>query len=129
MHITKLDHFKGFYSPPPIGWYSMSYLSSGPSWSCGSWIYDYLCNQCLSPLMLRVRILLRRGVLDILCEFFSDLRQSVASSTNNTDSHDITEILLKLALSTITIPPLFVITNHCRSVALSVWSNEVINHG
>jgi hypothetical protein len=24
----------------------------GPSWSCsyGSWIYSYLCNQCLSPL-------------------------------------------------------------------------------
>jgi len=24
----------------------------GPSWSWsyGSWIYDYLCNQCLSPL-------------------------------------------------------------------------------
>ena len=22
------------------------------SWSCGSWIYNYLCNQCLSPLKL-----------------------------------------------------------------------------
>jgi hypothetical protein len=30
----------------------------GPSctWSCGSWIYNYLCNQSLSPLMLWVRI-------------------------------------------------------------------------
>ena len=30
----------------------------GPSWpwSYGSWIYNYLCNQCLSPLMLWVRI-------------------------------------------------------------------------
>ena len=27
-----------------------------PSWSHGSLIYNYLCNQCLSPLMLRVRI-------------------------------------------------------------------------
>jgi len=29
----------------------------GPSWSCsyGSWIYNYLCNQCLSPLKLWVR--------------------------------------------------------------------------
>ena len=26
------------------------------SWLYGSWIYNYLCNQCLSPLMLRVRI-------------------------------------------------------------------------
>jgi len=25
------------------------------SWSYGSWIYNYLCNQCLSPLMLWVR--------------------------------------------------------------------------
>ena len=26
------------------------------SWSHGSWIYNYLCNQCLSPLKLWVRI-------------------------------------------------------------------------
>jgi len=25
------------------------------SWSYGSWIYNYLCNQCLSPLKLWVR--------------------------------------------------------------------------
>jgi len=25
------------------------------SWSCGSWIYNYLCNQCLSPLTLWIR--------------------------------------------------------------------------
>jgi hypothetical protein len=29
----------------------------------GSWIYNYLCNQCLSPLKLWVQISLRRGVL------------------------------------------------------------------
>jgi len=28
------------------------------SWSYGSWIYNYLCNQCLSPLTLWARILL-----------------------------------------------------------------------
>ena len=33
----------------------------GPSWSYGSWNYNYLCNQCLSPLMLWVRILIRPG--------------------------------------------------------------------
>jgi len=41
------------------------------SWSYGGWIYNYmyLCNQCLSPLMLWVWIALRRGVLDTtLCE-------------------------------------------------------------
>ena len=28
------------------------------SWSHGSWIYNYLCNQCLSPLKFWVRILM-----------------------------------------------------------------------
>jgi hypothetical protein len=39
------------------------------SWSYGNWIYNYLCNQCLSPLTLWVRIAIRRGVLDTtLCD-------------------------------------------------------------
>ena len=49
---------------------SRTYLK-GPSWSWsyGSWIYNYLCNQCISPLPLWVRTPLRRGVLDItLCD-------------------------------------------------------------
>jgi hypothetical protein len=32
--------------------------SSWP-WSYGNWIYNYLCNRCLSPLMLWIRFLLR----------------------------------------------------------------------
>jgi len=34
------------------------FLNKGPSlsWSYCSWIYDYLCHQCLSPLTLWVRI-------------------------------------------------------------------------
>ena len=49
----------------------LSSLSKGVSRSCSydSWIYNYLCNKCLSPLKLWVRILLRRGVLDTtLCD-------------------------------------------------------------
>jgi hypothetical protein len=39
------------------------------SWSYGSWIYSYLCNQRISPLTLCVRSPLRRGVLDAtLCD-------------------------------------------------------------
>jgi len=36
----------------------LSYFKSAPSWSWsyGSWIYNYICNQCLSPLTLWVRI-------------------------------------------------------------------------
>jgi hypothetical protein len=79
------------------------------SWSYGSWIYNYICNQCLSPLMW-VRILLRRGVLDTtlcdqVCQFLMTgqwFSQGITvSSTNKTDCQDISEILLKVALNTI----------------------------
>ena len=76
-------------------------------WSYGSWIYNYLCNKCISPPILWVWIPFRRGVLDTtLCDkvcqwlatnrWFS--RGTPVSSTNKTDCHDITEILLKVAL-------------------------------
>ena len=73
-------------------------------------IIVYLCNQCLSPLTLWVRILHKRGTLDTtLCD---KVRQWLAtgrwfspgtpvSSTNKTDRHDITETLLKVAINTI----------------------------
>jgi hypothetical protein len=35
---------------------SYYYWKSSWSWSYCSWIYNYLCNQCLSPLTLQVRI-------------------------------------------------------------------------
>jgi hypothetical protein len=70
-----------------------------PSWSWwdGSWISDYLCNQCLSPLKLWVRITLRRCELgttlcDKICQW---LATGLVFSTYNTDRHDMTEILLK----------------------------------
>ena len=81
-------------------------IVEGPSWSgsCGSWIYNYLSNQYLSPLTLWVQTLLRWGVLDTtLCDkvwqWFSP--GTLVSSTNKSDRHDITEILLKVALNTI----------------------------
>ena len=41
-------------------------MKTGPSWSrsYSGWIYNCLCNHCLSPLTLWVRIPPRRGVLD-----------------------------------------------------------------
>ena len=80
--------------------------------SYGSWIYNYLCNQCLSTLTLWVWILLRRGVLNTtLCDKFCLWLERdrlfspgpPVSSTNKTDCHIIIEILLKVALNTITI--------------------------
>ena len=37
------------------------------SWSCGSWIYKYLCNQCLSPLkVVSSKILTKLGTYLVL---------------------------------------------------------------
>ena len=55
------------------------------SWSYGSWINNYLCNQCLSPLMAG--------------QWFSP--GTLVTSNNKTDCHDITEVVLKVALNTI----------------------------
>ena len=82
----------------------------GPSWPWlyGSWIYNYLCNPCLSPLMLWVRISIRARcttLCDKVCQWFATGRWfspgPPVSSTNKTDRHDITEILLKVTLNTI----------------------------
>ena len=83
-----------------------SFFILGPSWlwSYGSWIYNYLCNQCLSPLMLGVRISIRAmctTLCDKVCLWLVTGRWfspgSTVFSTNKTDHHDITEILLKVA--------------------------------
>jgi hypothetical protein len=69
----------------------------------GSWIYNYLLNQCLSPLMLWVRISIRATCItlcDKVCQWLPT-GFSAVSSTNTTDRHDLTEILLKVALNTI----------------------------
>ena len=77
-------------------------------WSYGSWIYNYLCNQCLSPLMLWGRILIRARcttLCDKVCQWVATGRWfspgPPVSFTNKTDRHDITEILLKVMLNTI----------------------------
>ena len=84
------------------------------SWSCDSWIYNYMCNQRLSPIKLSIRISLRQGVLgttfcDKVCQWLTVGRWfspgTSVSSTNRADHHDITELLLKVAL--ITILPIF----------------------
>ena len=85
----------------------------GPSWPWlyGSWIYNNLCNRCLIPLMFWVWIPLRASfttLCDKVCQWLATGRWfspgTSVSSTNKTDSHDKTEILLKVALSTINLP-------------------------
>jgi hypothetical protein len=81
--------------------------SSWP-WSYGNWIYNYLCNQCPSPLMLWVRILIRERcttLYDKVCQWLATglwfSPSPPVSSINKTDHHDVTEILLKVVLNTI----------------------------
>jgi hypothetical protein len=82
----------------------------GPSWQWlyGSWIYNYLCNQCLLPLMLLVRILIRARCTTLchkVCQWHATGQwfspDPPVSSANKTDRHDIAEILLKVVLNTI----------------------------
>jgi len=98
-----------------MSWYynktSISKITQEPSrsWSYGSWIYNYLCNQWLSPLMFWVRINLGArctALCDQVCQWLAAGRWfspgTSVSSTNKTDLHDITEILfLKVALNII----------------------------
>ena len=79
-------------------------LSLGPSWlwSHGSWIYIYLCNWCLPPLMFLYLLPLRARcttLRDKVCQWLA--AGPPVSSTNETDCHDITEIFLKVVLNTI----------------------------
>jgi hypothetical protein len=73
------------------------------SWSCGSWICNYLCNQCLSHLTLWVRILFMQGVLDStlcdkICQWLT-CNRSVVFSGYSSSSTIKAEILLKVMLS------------------------------
>ena len=76
----------------------------------GNWIYNYLCNQCLSPLKLWVRLSLRRGVLDTtlsdkVCQWLAAGRWFSPGTpvflTSKTDHHDITEILNTTTLTSV----------------------------
>ena len=93
---------------------SQNMAGSSWSWSYGSWIYN---------LTMKSVVITTSGVslnpahgevysIHYVIKFVSDLRQAGAflrvlgtlvSSTNKNERHDITEILLKLALSTLTL--------------------------
>ena len=105
---------------------------AGSSWSTSfvSWIYNYLCNHYLSPLkMYPMQHNVIKFVSDFFFFFFSfffcnfHFLQTVTcgrtwssprtpvSFTNETDRHGIAEILLKVALNTIT---------------MTLWSSHVV---
>jgi len=69
------------------------------AWSYGSWIYNYLCNLFLSPLMLQIRILLGARCTTLYDSLLVTCDRSMVFS--GFLHHNITEILLKVALNTI----------------------------
>ena len=87
------------------------------------WLYNYLCNQCLSPLTLWVWIpLMARCTLynimwwslSVTCHRSWFSPGTLASSTNKTD--DIIEILLKVALNNINQTKLFFLLLHLKKM-------------
>ena len=74
----------------------ITFFTLGPSWpwSYGSWIYNYICNQCLSPLM-RVRISIKTRCTTLCDKVYQWLaigrwfsQGSPVSSIIKNDCHD-----------------------------------------
>ena len=113
MKVNPTLHFfiysiRHMFSPLSIVCSLYTYRGLSWPWSYGGWNYNYICNQCLSPLMLWVWISIRARVTT-LCDDVCQLLATgqwfspgpLVSFTNKTDCHDITEILLKVALNII----------------------------
>jgi hypothetical protein len=73
-------------------------------WSYRSWVFNYLCSQCLSPLVVSSWCsVLDTTLCDKVCQWlvtgwwFSP--GTPVSSTNKTDRHDITEIFMSFSNS------------------------------
>jgi hypothetical protein len=77
VHYLILNQLKTWWPLPPK-------ITRRPSWpwSYGSWIYNYICNQCLSPLMLWVRILIRERCTT-LCDKVSPHLVDIIFSTQH----------------------------------------------
>ena len=88
----------------------------------GSWIYNYMCNQYISPLKAVSSNPVHGEVISKqhnVIKFVSDLLTgqlfspgTPVSSTNKTARHDITETFLEVAFNTITLTPNLVLIFH-----------------
>jgi hypothetical protein len=100
-------------------WYSncLYKTSQRPSWSWlhGSWIYNYLCNQCLSP------------VCPWLAAGWRFPSGTPLSIIIKTYLHDITEILLKVVLNTITLTQIPYKTTHSIENQYFLISNFIFD--
>ena len=115
-NIWLWTQFANFIISPFDGKYIQHVYTSIKSRDCrdrdhmavGFTFYNYLSNRGLSPLMLWVRISVRVSCTTLCEEVVGDLRHVGGflrfPPTINTDRHDATEILLKVALNTINQP-------------------------
>ena len=75
----------------------------GSSWSCDSWIYNYLCNGLVYSIQHYVI-----KIVNDLWQVSGFYQVTSVASTNKTDCHDITEILLKVLVNTTAPDPLVI---------------------
>ena len=99
------------------------------------WIYNYLYNQWLSPLMLWVRISIRARCTTLcnkVCQWLATGRWfspgTPVSFTNKTDYHEITEILLKVALNTTKQSNKHFFAQHCSLREVTRMYNLLWHH-
>jgi hypothetical protein len=108
-------------------------ISTGRPLSYGSWISNYLCNfeSCSGEVY---------SIQHYVIKFVSDLRQSVVwwlvgtpvSSTNKTNLHNITEIMLKVTLNVRTPSPMsttvtvLILLSNCFVLINHKWSANTI---
>jgi hypothetical protein len=91
--VDDMYMFEMFYNTTDIPYtnqYHTNTQGSSWPWLHGSWIYNYLCNQCILPLMLWVKISIRARcttICDKVCRWFSP--GPPVFSTNKIHGHDI----------------------------------------
>jgi hypothetical protein len=100
-------------------------------WSHSSCFYNYRCNQYLSPLMLWARISIRARCTTLcnkVCQWLAKVwwffPGPPVSSTNKGGCHDIAEILLKVALTTITQTKKNNMCDEEKITDITVFSND-----
>ena len=109
--------------------YSRLYIQNeGPSrsWSYGSWIYNHLCNQCQTKVVSSNAAdgelySIQHYVLNSFSVTCDRTGTPVSSTNKKTDRHDISEILLKVALNTISLTPIF--KNDIKRINFSTFTN------
>ena len=122
-------------------WYTNTIKGSLWPWSYDRWFFNYLSNQCLSPLRLWVRILLKArctrynsmwsSLPVVTCDrsvvFFGGGGSPVSCSWTTERMHDVTEILLKVALNSMSPPQLhrkWKIEKHEHRLKTRVWNHH-----